>query len=440
MLLTPEDLLSRLPDLTGINRIVVAYSGGLDSHVLLHALARLRDSQPNHFMLEALHIHHGVNDRADEWTVHCQNICQQLLVPLTIERVCLKESQASLENQLREARYQIFSEHLNKDDLLALAHHADDQAETLLLRLLRGSGPHGLAGMPEQRELGRGRLIRPLLGCLRSDLEIYAREHQLHWVEDDSNVDISFDRNYLRHEVMPNLALRWPHFRETFTRNAQVSAEVGRVLDFFLARELDAVGARNDGGLECRWLLSFEPALQRNLLRAWLKQRDLPLPGYKHLQQIIDEVVGAAEDATPRLSWSGAEVRRFQGVIFAMAPLAELDAEPAFEWDLSQPLPITGAGELSAEQAEGQGLVVPGGASVIVAFRQGGERCHMAGRKHSTLLKKQLQAFHVPPWLRDRVPLVYIDGTLAAVADLCVCDGFLASSDQFGYVLRWRRP
>lgn len=440
MLLTPAAVLSWLSNLTDINRIVVAYSGGLDSHVLLHTLVALREGQSIPFVLEALHIHHGVSSLADDWATHCQTVCQRLQVPLTVEQVSAKGSQASLENQLREARYQIFAEQLNKGDLLALAHHADDQAETLLLRLLRGTGPQGLAGMPERRKLGKGNLIRPLLAFSRADLEAYAQQHQLHWVEDDSNEDTCFDRNYLRHEVMPKLAKRWPHFRETFARNAQVVAEAGTVLGYFLERELERATGENNGGLECDWLLGFEAALQRNLLRAWLKNLGLPLPGYKHLQQIIDEVIGAADGASPLLCWPGVEVRRFQGTIYALRPLAEHHSESVFYWALSQCLVMPGAGQLTAELFKGGGLLVPESATITVTFRQGGERCQIAGRAHSKLLKKQLQELQVPTWLRDRVPLVYINDDLAAIADLCICEGFQASPGQSGYVLKWRRP
>jgi len=437
---TADLLFYKLPVLAKNKRLVVAYSGGLDSLVLLHALTQLRDSQATPFVLEALHVHHGVNACANDWVSHCQHICEQLQVPLTVRHVTLEETRASLENQLREARYQIFAEMLHEDDVLALAHHADDQAETLLLRMLRGAGPQGLAGMPEQRPLGKGRLLRPLLDFSRAELEVYAEKHQLSWVEDDSNTDTRFDRNYLRHEVMPVLAERWPHVRETFARNAQVSAEAAVTLDYFLARELQPVMAQNQGGLACDWLLGFEPALQRNLLRGWLKKLGLPQSGAKHLQQIVDEVVAAATDANPLLCWSGVEVRRFKGVIYALKPLAEYDAKAVFEWTIPQALSLSGAGRLCVEQYTGQGLLVTDGASVSVRFRQGGEYCRLAGRGHGKLLKKLLNELQVPPWLRDRVPLVYIDNELAAVADLCVCEGFQASAGQKGFRIQWQRP
>ena len=314
--------LDQFPNLKSNTRLIVAYSGGLDSHVLLHALAQLRDSQSKPFTLEALHVHHGVSAQADEWVSHCQKVCEQHKVPLTVRYVQLNNSpQASLENQLREARYQIFAAVLEPGDLLALAHHANDQAETLLLRMLRGTGPQGLAGMPARRELGKGGLIRPLLTFSREELECYAQQQRLSWVEDDSNADTHFDRNFLRHQVMPKLAERWPHCLDTFARNAQVNAEAGQALGFFLERELQPVMAQHLSGIACDWLKEFDRPIQHNLLRAWLKKLNLPLPGARHLQKIMEEVVDAADDAQPLLCWPGVEVRRFQGVIYAFSSL-----------------------------------------------------------------------------------------------------------------------
>lgn len=436
MLLTPDSL----PNLAQHQRIVVAYSGGMDSHVLLHALAQLRDHLTNSFILEALHIHHGVSDQAAAWVEHCESVCEQLHVPLRVRYVSCDRPQASLENVLREARYQIFIEELKAGDLLALAHHADDQAETLLLRLLRGTGPQGLAGMPMERRLGEGKLIRPLLAFSRSELQDYANQQGLRWVDDDSNADIRFDRNFLRHQVMPQLAQRWPHFRESFARNAQVSREAERSLEFFLERELQPQMAAHQGCLACAWLAEFEPALQINLLRAWLKRRGLPLSGYRHLQQVLDEVVNARADAQPLVSWPGVEVRRFRHRLYAIGSLPEHAPAAELNWNPQQILPLPGAGQLSASGQSGVGLSVPAGAKLSVRFRQGGERCRLAGQAHSQLLKKLLHSLQLEPWLRDRLPLIYVDDELAALGDLAICEGFQAEAGQQGYRLQWRRP
>ncbi|MEH6358969.1 MAG: tRNA lysidine(34) synthetase TilS [Pseudomonadales bacterium] len=440
MQLSSKTLLDRLPPLENNQRIVVAYSGGLDSHVLLHCLARLRDSLSESFQLEALHIHHGISQLADDWVMHCQSVCEQLNVPVGVRYVSADQQQASLENQLREARYQVFGEVLGAGDLLALAHHADDQAETLMLRMLRGTGPQGLAGMPAQRGLGEGMLIRPLLEFSRAELEAYAQQHELLWVEDDSNIDTRFDRNFLRHEVVPQLARRWPHYRSNFNRNAQVAKDAQQSLDYFLERELAPQMHKHCDGLACDWLLSYEPALQINLLRGWLNQRGLPLPGYKHLQKVLDEVVGVRVDAQPLVNWPGAEVRRFQNVVYANPPLPEHDASVLLNWNVGEPLSLVGAGRLTAVVETGAGLIVPAGSKVTVRFRQGGERCKLAGRAHSKLLKKQLNDLQLEPWLRDRLPLIYVDDELVALADVAICEGFQAADAQQGYILRWQRP
>lgn len=432
--------LDLLPPLNQNQRVIVAYSGGLDSHVLLHALAQLRDSRAQSFVLEALHIHHGINQQADTWVEHCQGVCDQLLVPVTIKYVTCDQRLASLENQLRQARYEIFSEALLENDLLALAHHDDDQAETLMLRMLRGTGPQGLAGMPAERRLGQGNLIRPLLGLTRIDLEAYAHQHGLQWVEDDSNADTAFDRNFLRHDVMPTLAQRWPDYRRTFARNAQVAKDAQHSHDYFLKRELQPQIIKNHGGLECDWLRSYELAVQVNLLRTWLALRGLPLPGYRHLHQVLDDVVNAREDAQPLVNWSGAEVRRFQGVLFAGPPMPAHDTSAIMNWNIDETLLMPGAGALTAKAVTGKGLYMPPGVNLTVRFRQGGERCKVAGHAHSTLLKKLLNSLQLEPWLRDRLPLIYMNDELAALGDMAVCDSFQATGAQQGYSLRWQRP
>lgn len=436
MLLT----LDLFPSFKQNQRLVVAYSGGLDSHVLLHALAKLRDGSAQPFHLEALHIHHGINERADAWVAHCQLVCEQLQVPITVKYVNCDRQQASLENQLRKARYQIFSEMLNEGDLLALAHHADDQAETLLLRMLRGTGPQGLAGMPAERRLGEGALIRPLLASSRADLETYARQHELNWVEDDSNADTIFDRNFLRHQVMPELAQRWPSYRANFARNAQVVKDAQQSLDYFLERELQPQMVKYQGGLECGWLRSYDTALQINLLRAWLTLRGLPLSGYRHLQQVLDEVVSVRLDAQPLVNWPGVEVRRYKGIVFADKPLPCHDANAVLSWDLDEVLLLPGAGALTTTPQSEGGFCVPLDAKITVRFRQGGERCKVAGHPHSKLLKKLLNSLQLEPWLRDRLPLIYVNGELAALGDVAICEGFQVKEGKQGYHLHWLRP
>ena len=294
--------------------------------------------------------------------------------------------------------------------------------------------------MPVQRGLGAGALIRPLLGFARADLEAYAQQYGLRWVEDDSNADTCFDRNFLRHQVMPQLAQRWPRYRGNFTRNAQVAKDAQQSLDYFLERELLPEMEAHQDGLACAWLAGYEPALQVNLLRAWLKLRGLPLPGYRHLQQIMDEVVNVRLDAQPLVNWPGVEVRRFRETVFAAKPLPSHDADAVLSWNLEEALLLPGAGVLTAIAQPDGGLYVPPGAKLSVRFRQGGERCKIVGQAHSKLLKKLLNSLHLEPWLRGRLPLVYVGDELAALGDLAICEGFQAAEGQQGYCLQWQRP
>ena len=440
MTFSSQCLLESLSAAAAGSKLLVGYSGGLDSHVLLHALVTLVGQQKLSIELEAIHVHHGVNKEADEWVLHCQKVCRDLNVPLIVRYVEDVPRQASLENQLRQARYRIFDSLLKAGDQLALAHHADDQAETLLMRMIRGAGPQGLSGMPPRRPLGKGHLIRPLLNVARADLEVYALEQGLSWVEDNSNQDDRFDRNYLRHKVMPQLVERWPHFRETFSRNAQVCADANHALDFFLERELLPVMQACQGGLSCQWLQGFELSVQQNLLRAWLKQLVLPLPGAKHLQQIIDEVLEAAHDASPKLTWPGVEVHRFKGVVYAFQALKNFASEGVWKGLPGKIVDVAGVGQISCQRTINKGLLIPENATVEVRFRQGGERCRVAGRDHSKPLKKLLQELGVPTWLRERVPLIYVGGELAAVADFLICEGFAANDGQQGWLVQWQRP
>lgn len=429
-------LLKQLKPWLGADRMVVGYSGGLDSHVLLAAMAELRE-QLGDTELTAVHVHHGVNSAANIWTEHCQRVCDNLGIALEIKRVEVDQVPASLENELRNARYRAFEECLGAKDLLLLAHHGDDQTETLLLRLLRGSGARGGAGMPYQRSIGSAALLRPLLGYSRQELEEYAEAKGLNWINDDSNNDQRFDRNYLRHTVIPMLASRWPGFRNTFLRHVEINHQLHQSIEFFVNRELAGlVGENNELGIES--LRQYELPVQQNLIRVWIEAQGLPAPGYQQLQKIMTEVMAAREDGNPELNWSSGSVRRYRDALYAIRPLPLHDATCIHEWTMEQPLVDESLGKLSVVDTVGSGLRRSAlQQSVSVRFRQGGERCRPAGRQGSHPLKKLLQEYHVPPWLRDRIPLIYVGDQLAAVADLWVCEEFSAKGKEPGYRILW---
>lgn len=432
IMLTVETFYHQIQRLGLANPLWVAYSGGLDSHVLLHLLVQTR-LQYHQLNLYAVHIDHGINPLSAAWRQYCQQVCQALGVDCQVEQLDRsKLTGPSLEASARQARYEIFAKLLSNGGTLLTAHHRDDQAETVLLRLLRGAGSQGLAAIPEQRSLGKGVLVRPLLAFTRAQLQRYAQEHQLQWIEDDSNSRTDFDRNHLRHEVMPLLQARWPAASTTLARAAEHCRETAVLLQELAAQDWQQTQGTVANTLSVAALTSLTPARQRNLLRFWLQQLDLPLPSERQLEQLRSDCLTQREDATPLMCWPGAEVRRFDGNLYAMPPLAIHDANVILPWpDLSKSLQLpSDLGQLTVAHLEMMGIALTSNANVSIRFRQGGERIQLAGRQGAHALKKLFQEWRVAPWLRDRIPLLYVNDKLAAVLGYAVTENFTAKTNH----------
>lgn len=434
-----QHLLDTLKGLPQAPRYWVAFSGGLDSTVLLHLLTSLRDSLSGE--LRAVHVDHGLSEHSADWSAQCRRFCEVLDVPLTLERVEVEDVAAKgLEAAARRARYTVFERLLAQGELLLTAHHRDDQAETLLLQLLRGGGVHGLAAMPLQRPLGEGLLARPLLDLPRERLRGYAGEHDLNWIDDPSNFDTSLERNFLRHDLLPQLAERRSGIREVLARSAGHFAESARLLDELA--EIDRQYAlREDGALAVSRLMRLSAERCRNLLRFHFRQAGLPLPQHKHLQRILDELLPAAEDAEPLVAWPGAEVRRYRDGLYVMAPLPSLPAgEYSQAWRGEDQLALQhGLGRVRLERTTGRGLSARklAGRTVELSLRHGGERLRLPGRDGHQALKKLYQEAGVPPWERDRRPLLYVDGHLAQVSGYWSCAEWTAEGSEEGLIFQW---
>ena len=435
-------LAPHLPKLRAAGHCYVGYSGGLDSHVLLHALVKLLGSES----LTAIHINHQLSPNADSWQQHCQACCDDLGVPMITEAVVVENSGQGLEQAAREARYAVFERILNETNLLLLAHHADDQVETVLYRLLRGTGTKGLAGIPMNRPLGLGEILRPLLPYPRKDLEAYAAEQELQWIEDESNQDTTFDRNFLRQKVVPVLAERWPDYAARVAHSAALCAETDQLAIILAAQDLAAVYERSE---RIGWSIALEPFMaldtsrQANLLRHWAGQHQLPQPGHRIVETVLHELLPARQDAEPLVSWGGVQLRRYQKHLHLLPEGfddSSKDLDEKLDWDVKNNLILPDGSEFVATIEEGNGFKIPTEANVSIRFRSGGERCKPAGRNGSNTLKKLFQEYGLEPWLRNRVPLVYVQGQLAAVGDLWVCDEFAAAEGEPGIVLQWRFP
>jgi len=293
---------------SSIKHIWVAYSGGLDSTVLLH---QLNQSREENTLLRAVHIHHGLNAHADEWQKHCEAICAAWSIELRAHRIDLSSSHENIEERARQIRYDFFASLLNENDVLYTAHHQDDQAETVLLQLMRGAGPRGLSAMPQESILGKGRLIRPLLNFSRDELLAYAQQHQLIWIEDDSNQNTRFTRNFLRQEVLPILKNRWPSVSETISRSARHCAETESLLEEFIAPLFRGCLLENNA-LSVPELKKLTPLQQKHVFRQWLFYGGFYSPNERKLENCLRVFLTAREDRHPMVTWGNVMVRRYR--------------------------------------------------------------------------------------------------------------------------------
>lgn len=430
---SPETLADRLEGLPPVARFWLAYSGGCDSHALLHAAARLqqRGRLP---AIHALHVDHGLQPASASWAQHCATVCAELKIPFTLLQVNAQpDAGESPEAAARHARYRAIAEVMESGDCLLTAHHQDDQAETLLLQLLRGGGPHGLAAMPEVVSFAAGLHARPLLAFSRDDLQRYAQQQALQWIDDPSNVDTGFDRNYLRKAVMPLLRERWPALARVLSRSAAHQAEAAQLLDALAAQDIRQCQEESNS-LRISALLLLDEARQRNVLRYWLKGMGFKLPDTVRLAHLQQDVLHAAPDRSPSVHWESVVVRRYRDRLYALTPEAASDSSMVLPWHIDQPLRLPDGATLSAVPVRGEGVkaALCRHQPITVRYRQGGEECQPAPHAATRPLKKMLQEAGVPPWERERIPLIYVGGQLAAVVGYWMCAPYQASGDEEG--------
>jgi tRNA(Ile)-lysidine synthase len=401
-----------LPQAPGNGPVAVAFSGGLDSTVLLHLLAD--DATVRARGLRALHVDHGLHPDAARWAHACASTCAALGVAFASRRVEVQDTGDGLEAAARAARYQALLDWQHAGELIALAHHRDDQAETVLLRLLRGAGD-GLAAMRALRPFGHGGLWRPLLAVPRAELLRYAQARGLAWIEDPSNASERHDRNFLRHRVLPLIGERWPQAPAALARSATLLATQADLLAGEDQRRLALLQGLDPARLDLPGLMAQPAAWRDRLLRAWVRALDLPpLPG-DATGTIQTELLGEREESRGEFRWAGAVIRRWRDGLFADRLRAPMPADWSADWDGRAPLALPGGGALVLEPAAV--FDVP----VQVRARRGGERLTLPGRGHGSDLKQVLQDLGLPPWERARLPLVFAgDGELLAAGDVAI--------------------
>ncbi|HEY6544557.1 MAG TPA: tRNA lysidine(34) synthetase TilS [Dokdonella sp.] len=393
--------------------LLVAFSGGLDSHVLLHALAASPVAVARG--LRAVYIDHGLQDDSAQWADRCLGYARALDVELLVCEVdVVRRSGLGLEASARRARYAKIETLLSDGEVVALAHHRDDQAETVLMKLLRGAGPEGIGAMRPLRRLGRGWAWRPLLGMPRAALREYAEHHGLGWINDPSNADQTIDRNYLRMQVLPRIVRRWPEAESSIAQSAAWARAASEFIEVEAERALARIQGLDPTTLDFREWLALPAALRDPVLRRWLRTLELPEPTHYQAAELVRQLGEAAEDRQPCVRWPGTELRRYRELLHALAPLQfpPLDWVASFDGGpLALPLDL---GTLRLA-----GLAQPLDAPLHVRFRRGGESLRLASGGHVRELRDLFQDAGIPPWQRGRLPLLFDDDdVLVAVADL----------------------
>lgn len=445
------------PLLPAHSSILVGLSGGVDSVVLLHLLHNLAPRYT--WQLSALHVHHGISPNADAWAEFCAGLCVRHHIPLSIEHVDIAPLRAhGIEAAARKLRHEAFAS--QQCDFVALAHHADDQAETLLLQLLRGAGVRGASAMPvlmkqlairpgyqntiagslvmspPKRPLLAGRaclpdLLRPLLHCSRREILDYAAAHDLQWIDDESNADDSYPRNFLRHRVMPLLDERFPAYRNTLARSTRHFAEASSLLDELA--QGDGAQAIEGETLSVASLQALNSSRAKNLLRYFLHSLGAPMPQAVQLDDMLQQLCNAREDAAVCIAFGDWQVYRYRGKVYASGALGEIDpsfilpwrGEAELDWHaLNMRLRFEHTHATGISQAKLQR------APVTLRLRHGGESLRPHLNASTRTLKNLLQEHHLPPWHRDRLPLLYCGDELACVPGIAIAAEYQSDGQE----------
>jgi tRNA(Ile)-lysidine synthase len=446
---TLHNTLKNLFETHGNIEFIIAYSGGIDSQVLLHALVQLKQKKLISNEITVCHVNHGLSDNAKSWEKIAEQECSKLSVNLVVKCVNVQErAQQSLEALARDARYSVLKSLRTEKSIVLTGHHSDDQSETFLLALKRGAGLKGLSAMSEQSTLGQHLLVRPLLSVSRQEIEDYAKTHQLNWVEDESNLDTCFDRNFIRQEIMPLLRDRWPSINNTINRSASHCLSGQSLLDELGAQDLTLCKA-SDMGLHVDALMTLSPARFNNLIRFFMAQQDYLMPSTEQVNQVRLQLQ-AEEDKSPQIKVAQHVFRRFKNTLFLTPEFTDISGwhqqvvlfkDTLLADNAVLPLPdnlgdlvfVTNAVETPSLSAKLPRISLPkDGQLVSVRFRHENPKCLPHFRQHSRSVKKVLQELNIAPWQRKRIAFLYYDNILVAAIGHFICQAFVETNPELG--------
>ena len=423
--------------------LVIAYSGGVDSQVLLHAVANLKHANKLSNQITVCHVNHGLSDSANHWQNFAQQECSKLNLPFISYEVNVQtKAQHSLEALARDARYEALGAIYSEQSLIITGHHCDDQAETFLLALKRGSGLKGLSAMSVETNQGKDIVIRPLLSVSRSEIICTAKENKLNWVEDESNTDTSFDRNFIRQSIMPLLNERWPSITQAINRSSDHCLEGQLLLNEMAEQDLANIQLSKDS-LSLDELSKISVARFNNLVRYFLAKHNSLMPSKEQLAQVYQQLF-AKSDKNPAVKVANMYIRRYKNALYVTSDFTDLSdwkqtidygGTKGFQKPIVMKLP-DGIGTLTFSNRQKSNIagtshqiVLPSkGQKVTVQFYHNNPTCLPDYRQHSRSLKKILQELNIPPWQRKRIPFIFYDNVLVAAAGYFVCQNFIANN------------
>lgn len=419
--------------------LAVAFSGGLDSSVLLHGLSTLPSAKKRG--LRAIHVDHGLQEHSSEWAARCERVAQTHGVPLIcVNTHVARDSGFGLEAAARRARQSAMQKIMLSGEIIAFAHHRDDQAETVLLKLLRGAGPEGLAAMRGLRSFGRGLAWRPMLSLPRGALRAYADHHQLGWIQDPSNMDTLIDRNYLRLDVLPRLRKRWPEADASISQSANWARAAAEYIEVQTVQALARVQGFDPMTLRYREWIDLPAALRDPVLRRWLRDINLPEPTVHQLGELVRQLAEAGEDRLPCVRWPGTELRRYRDLVYARGPLHMTPVDWESEWRGENIALPASLGNLCLVDRHGSDGAIALEQPLRLRFRRGGESLRLSSGSRTRDLRDLFQEAGIPPWERGRLPLVIgADGNLLAVGDLWQSDEGRSLFARYSRHLQWTR-
>ena len=424
-----EALASQLDHLVQkANRVYIGYSGGIDSHVLLHACTQLPELKEK---IVAVYVHHGLQSLASAWSTHCAQIAHCLNVDFEVKYVNAQAMRGqSPEEAARNARYRAFETLIQQDDLLLTGQHQEDQLETVLLQLFRGSGLRGLSGMPQQFAFGQGWLVRPLLNVRKQSIIDYAQQQALQFIEDPSNQSIVFDRNFLRLHIIPLIKKRWQSVDKTVARAAKHCAQADEILSALAKQRFKTIYDVTDCSINIASLKTQDPTWQSYIVREWFAHLGLKMPSENTIRQILTDMIHSAQDRLPIMQEQGVSIRRYRSKLYLLRHEEKIFIPCSWTQGHVE-IRLSNQKILKAVLSKKGGLAKMhwDTAAITIKMRQGGEVLELPNRQGHHTLKKLFQEAGIPPWIRKTLPLIYLNNELAAVGDLWINKKFY-TADQ----------